>query len=177
MKIDHPVRAFTFLFECLMLGVGVGYNIEISTVRDIEPVQFVAAKHIHEVCDGSAAAWPDVNEREWYSNSIGLDVFVVPDSREGWVKLLRLLLSYHFPIDGNSAHPRLDHFIYNTIGIRPKGTPIKTYVNKRQPCRLLTSPQVRRNRQWPRHVGVGHTGDQPAAECVGWPPPDANAAT
>lgn len=34
-------------------------------------------------------------------------IFVVPDSREGWVRLLTLLLSQHFPIDGVIAEPLL----------------------------------------------------------------------
>jgi len=45
--------------------------------------------------------------------------FIVPDSREGWVELLRRVLEAHF-ITGKS-------FSYSTICIRSKGTPIKGF--------------------------------------------------
>lgn len=43
--------------------------------------------------------------------------FVVPDSREGWVESLRLLLEAHFK---GVSRPEFDYSI-----IRPRGTPIK----------------------------------------------------
>ena len=50
----------------------------------------------------------------------GKDVFVVPDTREGWVDSLRVLLeSYLFP------HKKNIEFDYTKI--RPPGTPLKTF--------------------------------------------------
>ena len=45
--------------------------------------------------------------------------FIVPDSREGWVRLLRKTLEAHF-ITGEG-------FTYSTVCVRGKGTPIKGF--------------------------------------------------
>lgn len=100
--VDHPVRPFTWAFDMLMLGAGVGYNIQREFVYKLPPVKedFKAPRRLDEA---------------------GAD-FIVPDSREGWGKLLGLLLNSAFY--QNEIHPG---FTYSTQVIRGKGTLIKGF--------------------------------------------------
>lgn len=74
--IDQPVRPFTWAMDLLMLGSGVGYNIQRQYVDKLPPVNanFSAPTRI---------------------NTADAD-FIVPDSREGWVKLLGKTLKAAF---------------------------------------------------------------------------------
>ena len=66
--VDNPVKPFTWAFDMLMLGSGVGYNIQRKNVDKLPPVNvnFVAPTRV-------LTADAD---------------YIVPDTREGWVKLL-----------------------------------------------------------------------------------------
>ncbi len=96
--VDDPIRPFTWAFDALMLGSGVGYNIQREFVYELPKVK-------HDV----VVTRVDTKDAD----------FIVPDSREGWVELLRRVLEAHF-ITGKS-------FSYSTICIRSKGTPIKGF--------------------------------------------------
>ncbi len=98
VAINHPVDPFCFVFDELMLGGGVGFNIQAEYVYEMPKV-----KHNVEVIRRDEK---DVD-------------FIVPDNREGWVKLLRKVLTAFF-ISGKS-------FSYSTICIRGKGTLIKSF--------------------------------------------------
>lgn len=95
--VDHPIRPFTWAFDMLMLGSGVGYNIQREYVYEIPKAK--KAKIIRKDTDDAD--------------------FIVPDSREGWVELLRRLLESHFYTGAS--------FSYSTVCIRGKGTPIKSF--------------------------------------------------
>jgi ribonucleoside-triphosphate reductase len=97
--VDHPIRPFTWTFDMLMLGSGVGYNIQREFVYKLPKVikKRVKVKRLDE---------KDAD-------------YIVPDSREGWVKLLGKVLKAHF-YGG-------DGFTYSTICIRGKGTAIKGF--------------------------------------------------
>lgn len=96
--IDHPVRPFTWAMDMLMLGCGVGYNLQREYIYEIkEKVKRVKITR------------KDTNDAD----------FIVPDSREGWVELLRRVLESHFYTGRN--------FTYSTVCIRGKGTPIKGF--------------------------------------------------
>lgn len=97
--VDQPIRPFTWTFDMLMLGAGVGYNIQREYVYKLPPVMDKDIKI----------------ERKDKSDAD----FIVPDSREGWVKLLENVLKAYF-YTGKS-------FTYSTMLIRGKGTPIKTF--------------------------------------------------
>ena len=97
--VDHPIRPFTWTFDMLMLGSGVGYNIQREFVYKLPKVLRKRIK-IERL---------DTNDAD----------YIVPDSREGWVKLLgKVLKSYFYGGEG---------FSYSTICIRGKGTPIKGF--------------------------------------------------
>lgn len=88
-------KAFMFLFENLMLGGGVGYSIRREDVHELPRVRpGVAITH-------KAAKDAD---------------FIVPDSREGWVKLLAHVVDA-FYVTGKS-------FTYSTILVRSAGDKI-----------------------------------------------------
>jgi len=96
--VDTPIRPFTWAFEMLMLGSGVGYNIQKEYVYQLPKLK---KKIKIERLDTKDAD------------------FIVPDTREGWVKLLGKVLKSHF-YSGES-------FTYSTQLIRSKGTPIKSF--------------------------------------------------
>jgi ribonucleotide reductase alpha subunit len=95
---DRPIRPFTWTFEMLMLGSGVGFNIQRENVYQIPKV----LKKIK-------IERKDVNDAD----------FIVPDSREGWVELLRRVLEASF-VTGEG-------FTFACHLIRSKGSPIKGF--------------------------------------------------
>lgn len=98
--ISEPVRPFTWAMDALMLGCGVGVNIQREYVYKLPSVEelFVPPVRLDEA---------------------GAD-FIVPDSREGWVELLKRTLESAFGL----AKPG---FTYSTQLIRGKGAPIKGF--------------------------------------------------
>jgi ribonucleoside-triphosphate reductase (thioredoxin) len=97
--VDEPIRPFTWAFEMLMLGSGVGFNIQKHNVAKLPAVK---SKSVTVTRFDNAGA-----------------DFIVPDSREGWTELLHKVLEASF-VTGKS-------FTYSTQLIRPKGTPIKGF--------------------------------------------------
>ena len=95
--VDHPIRPFTWAMDMLMLGSGVGYNIQKEYVYELPKARRTKITR------------QDTKDAD----------FIVPDSREGWVELLRKTLEAHF-ITGKG-------FTYSTICIRGKGEPIKGF--------------------------------------------------
>lgn len=97
--VDHPIIPFTWAFDMLMLGSGVGYNIQREYVYKLPKVLKRKIKISRQ----------DTKDAD----------FIVPDSREGWVKLLgKVLKSYFYSGEG---------FSYSTICIRGRGAPIKGF--------------------------------------------------
>lgn len=97
--IDDPIRPFTWAMDMLMLGSGVGYSIKKEHVYKLPKVQRKKVK-IERFDDKQAD-------------------FIVPDTREGWVKLLGKVLKSHF-YSGEG-------FSYSTQLIRGKGELIKGF--------------------------------------------------
>jgi len=90
MTKNEPAKPFTFLMEASMLGVGVGFD------------------------DKGADKGFEIYAPQ------GEMTYVVPDTREGWVESLELIInSYLRP---NSPLPLFDY-----KEVRPAGTPIKTF--------------------------------------------------
>ena len=101
--VDHPIRPFTWCMDMLALGSGVGYNIQKENVDKLPKV------------------------KEWFSAPSRLDDggadFIVPDSREGWVRLLGKTLKAAFL----SHSPEKGSFTFSTQVIRGKGSPIRGF--------------------------------------------------
>lgn len=97
--IDHPIRPFTWSMDMLMLGSGVGYSIKREHVYKLPKVTRRKLK-ISRVDDKQAD-------------------FIVPDTREGWVKLLGKVLKSHF-YSGES-------FTYSCQLVRGRGETIKGF--------------------------------------------------
>jgi ribonucleoside-triphosphate reductase len=101
--IDSPIRPFTWCMDMLALGSGVGYNLQ--------------HKHVNKL--------PEV--REWFKAPTRVDNggadFIIPDSREGWVRFLGKTLKAAFL----SVTPEKGTFTYSTQVIRGRGTPIKGF--------------------------------------------------
>jgi hypothetical protein len=101
--VDSPIRPFCWTMDMLALGSGVGYNIQKHHVDKLPEVK----------------AWFQAPER---TDDGGAD-FIIPDSREGWVKLLGKTLKSAFL----SERPERGTFTYSTQVIRGKGKPIKGF--------------------------------------------------
>jgi len=101
--VDAPVRPFTWAMDMLMLGSGVGYNIQKYNVDKLPKVRknFKAPKRV------------DLSSAD----------FIVPDTREGWVALLGKTLKAAF-LAHETGHQT---FTYSTQLIRGKGAPIKGF--------------------------------------------------
>lgn len=95
--VDDPIRPFTWAMDALMLGSGVGYNIQREHVYQLPKPKKVKIVRL------------DTNDAD----------FIVPDSRQGWIELLRRVLEAHF-ITGVG-------FSYSSICIRGKGATIKGF--------------------------------------------------
>lgn len=95
ISITEP-EDFCFLFENLMMGGGVGYSVRREDVHELPKVK-ENVKIIHL----------DTKDAD----------FIIPDSREGWVALLRKVLRSYFT-NGKS-------FSYSTILVRGYGEKIK----------------------------------------------------
>ena len=93
------LESFCFLFDELMLGGGVGFNVQAEYVYELPKVRSGEINIIRR------------DEKD-------VD-FIVPDNREGWVELLRRVLSSFFHT-GKS-------FSYSTICVRGKGSPIRSF--------------------------------------------------
>jgi len=92
---NHPIDPFTFTFNQLMLGGGVGMNITPEFVYELPIIKYS----------------PTITRKE------NFDVdFIVPDNREGWVELLRGILGA-FYFTGKD-------FSYSADCIRARGKPI-----------------------------------------------------
>lgn len=101
--VDHPIRPFCWAMDMLALGSGVGYNIQKHHVNKLPVV------------------------KDWFrgptrTTDAGAD-FIIPDSREGWVKFLGKTLKAAFLSDEESKGT----FTYWTGAVRGKGTPIKGF--------------------------------------------------
>ena len=97
--VNEPIKPFVWTFDALMLGSGVGYNIQKEYVYELPKLQRRKVKITRQ----------DTKDAD----------FIVPDSREGWVALLRKTLEASF-YTGQG-------FTYSTICIRGKGEPIKGF--------------------------------------------------
>jgi len=96
-------KSFTFLFENLMLGGGVGFSVRREDVHELPKVK-AEVQITHDEVDGKPTNDAD---------------FIVPDSREGWVYLLRKVLDSFFET-GSS-------FTYSTILVRGAGELIRGF--------------------------------------------------
>lgn len=97
VTVDKPIRPFTWAMDMLMLGCGVGYNIQREYVYELPKVR--KARVVRK----------DTKDAD----------YIVPDSREGWVRLLQHVLTAHFEGGGG--------FSYSTICVRGKGALIKGF--------------------------------------------------
>lgn len=101
--VDKPVEPFTWAMDLLMLGSGVGYNIQRENVDKLPPVNE----------DFKTPTRVDTADAD----------FIVPDSREGWVALLGKTLKAAFLAHKSGKQT----FTYSTQLIRSKGAPIKGF--------------------------------------------------
>jgi ribonucleoside-triphosphate reductase len=94
----EKIEDFELLFDYLMLGGGVGFSVERSKIHELPKVK-VGVSVVHE----------RTNDAD----------IIVPDSRQGWRRLLHSVLKSYFET-GKS-------FTYSTILVREFGAPLKSF--------------------------------------------------
>ena len=94
----ESVEDFELLFDYLMLGGGVGFSVERSKIHDLPKIK-----------SGVTVTHERTNDAD----------IIVPDSRQGWRRLLHAVLKSYFET-GKS-------FTYSTILIREFGARLKTF--------------------------------------------------
>ena len=94
---DEPVKPFVWVMNFLMLGAGCGYRISQEDVAKFPRIQ------------SAVITRKDTKDAD----------FVVPDSRQGWVKLLGKVMKSHFYSGAG--------FSYSCSLLRSKGAPIKSF--------------------------------------------------
>lgn len=94
----EKIEDFELLFEYLMLGGGVGFSVERSKIHELPKVK-----------SGVSITHERTNDAD----------IIVPDSRQGWKRLLHSVLKSFFDT-GKS-------FTYSTILVREYGAPLKTF--------------------------------------------------
>lgn len=99
--VDEPIRPFTWAMDMLMLGSGVGFNIQREYVYKLPKVLEDFESPVRQ--DNASAD------------------FIVPDTREGWVKLLEYTLRAAFVKRDKRT------FSYSTQLVRGAGAPIKGF--------------------------------------------------
>lgn len=99
--VDEPIRPFTWAMDNLMLGSGVGYNIQREYVYKLPKV---------------LTGFFSPTRRDNASAE-----FIVPDTREGWVKLLEYTLRAAFDPTARRT------FTYSTQLIRGSGAAIRGF--------------------------------------------------
>lgn len=92
------IEDFCFIFENLMLGGGVGYSVKREHIHELPKIK-------HDV----NITLKDTKDAD----------FIIPDSREGWVELLRKVLTSFFHTGKG--------FNYSTVLIRGYGEPIRSF--------------------------------------------------
>ena len=97
----RDIDDFCFIFENLMLGGGVGFSIRREDVHELPKVK-----------EGVKVTHKKTNDAD----------FIVPDTREGWVKLLKKVMKSFF-YTGES-------FTYSTILVRSSGEHIQGFGGK-----------------------------------------------
>src|SRR5690606_6587294 len=90
MTRNDPAKPFKFLMEASMLGVGVGFDLKGAD----------KGFKLHK--------------------PVGEETYVIPDTREGWVESVGMLLEAF--LKPGKPNPRFDY-----SQIRPEGAPIKTF--------------------------------------------------
>jgi adenosylcobalamin-dependent ribonucleoside-triphosphate reductase len=94
----NSVRSFLFLFENLMLGGGVGFSIRREDIHELPRIK-----------KGVSITHKNTKDAD----------FIVPDSREGWIRLLEKVLEAFFV--------KRSSFNYSTILIRGAGEKISGF--------------------------------------------------
>jgi ribonucleotide reductase alpha subunit len=94
----EKVEDFELIFDYLMLGGGVGFSVERSKIHELPKVK-----------SGVSIAHERSNDAD----------IIVPDSRQGWRRLLHSVLKSYFDT-GKS-------FSYSTILVREFGAPLNTF--------------------------------------------------
>lgn len=85
-------KPFCFMMDMSMLGVGVGFD-----VKGADKVMI----------------WEPINDKS--------ETYIIPDTREGWVESIKLLIESYFDVEGRP----IVEFDYSLI--RKEGEPIKTF--------------------------------------------------
>jgi ribonucleotide reductase alpha subunit len=124
LRRNNVVEAFCWMFDALCLGVGVGFNIEDSTIAGMSCVYAFTLIHIHEK-PSDTYSYSQSQVDGVMPFNVADDCYMIGDSREGWTDTIRQVLSRHL---GGCAECHT--FTINSWFVRPRGSMIKGFGGK-----------------------------------------------
>jgi len=121
---------YSFMFDQLMKGGGVGFSVVPSNVAQIPAVD--QSIDLTVLIDSTSASYDDsvklgaVNKQDWLATHTTADAryYELPDTREGWVLANANLIDAHFDAT-NPTHAK--QVVLDISNIRPKNAPIKGF--------------------------------------------------
>jgi ribonucleotide reductase alpha subunit len=118
---SEPWAHFSFVFDALMQGGGVGSNYSNRYIEKMPPIHHSVDLHI--ICDQTHPNHHEFAHLLSKHDGPGAPaLFVVPDSREGWVQALELLCVMAW----RPSPEKEVHLVIDVSKIRARGTPLKT---------------------------------------------------
>lgn len=116
-----PQDHFTFLFDELMQGGGVGSNYSNRYLDNLPPIS--RSIDLHVICRKDHPNYSDFfHLTSVHDGARGADVLVVEDSREGWSEAVDFLLRHAWDTSSNDEAV----VIIDVSNIRERGLPLKT---------------------------------------------------
>lgn len=115
---------FAYLFDQSMKGGGVGFSVAEGTIENIPNISMETDLRI--ICSD---ANPEKDRFELDEKHEGEKVttFVIPDSREGWVEALALVIDSHFDRYFGDFYEGINKINIDISEIRPEGSLIKGF--------------------------------------------------
>lgn len=113
---EHYADHFAFMFDELMKGGGVGSNYSNDYLAKGTPLKGIKGQLLIKC----RSDHPNCSEVDPDSDAHSLAGFTVPDTREGWTKALRLLVTMHQYGCGG-------HYTFDVSDVRPRGAEIKGF--------------------------------------------------
>lgn len=138
---------FSFLFDQSMKGGGVGFSVSKTHVDKIPAiVEGIDLKVVSKKTNADFDKMPLDGEEPTGKEDL---VFLVPDSREGWVEALALVIDAHF------GTPKAKSITIDVTDIRPEGARIKGFGGIASGAKPLVELL-----HWVNNLLNGHVGER-----------------
>ena len=118
--VTEELEDYSDICYLLMLGVGVGYNVQSQYVENIPAVRGDVMVTHQQYTPVEKRLRKDVTQFTTTGNFMEL---IVGDSKMGWAKALEYVLKVHYAVE----FAEIDYLSINYNNVRPHGEPLKTF--------------------------------------------------